>query len=88
MERDDIPSEATDERDELVQVRGAEVAQSGAEDDAAEAEEVLLPLDEHALLAAALEDAVLHYAHGGEQLQRDGQQDGERVEELDLDAPM
>ena len=73
MGRNDIPSEAADERNELVQVRGTEVAQCGAEDDAAEAEEVLLPLDEHALLSAALEYAVLHDADGGEQLQRDGQ---------------
>ena len=69
----DVPGEAPNKGDELVEVGGAEVAERAAEDDDTEAEEVLLPLDEHALLSAALEYAVLHDADGGEQLQRDGQ---------------
>ena len=80
----DAPGERADEGHELVEVRGAKVAERGAEDDDAEAEGVLLPLDEHVLLPAALENAVLHDAHRGEELQRHGEQDREGVQELDL----
>lgn len=65
-----MPGEASDEGDELVEVGRTEVADRPAEDDDTEAEEVLLPLNEHALLAAALEDAVLHDANRGEELER------------------
>ena len=51
----------------------------------AEAEEVLLPLDDDVLLPAAFEESVLHDSHGGEELQRNRQQDCERVQELHLD---
>ena len=57
------PGEAADEGDELVEVRRAEVAQGGTEDDDAEAERVLLPLDQGALLSTPLENAVFHDAH-------------------------
>ena len=80
----DAPSEAADERDELVEVRSAEVRERGTKDDDDKPEGILLPLNEHALLPAALEDAVLHNTHRREELQRHGEQDRERVQELDL----
>ena len=81
----DAPGEAPDERDELVEVGRAEVAERGAEDDAAEAEEVLLPLDDDVLLPATLEEAVLHDSHRREELKWDRQEDRKGVQELHLD---
>ncbi len=82
-----VPCEATDERDELVEIGGTEVAEPGAERDGAEPEDVLLPLDDDVLLPAALEEPVLHNPNGREELERDGQQDGKRVQKLHLHYP-
>ena len=75
--------EAADERDELVKVRGAEPAHTAAEEHDEEAEAVLLPLDADVHLAARGEQACLHDADRGEELEGDGEEDRNGVEELD-----
>lgn len=82
MHQRNPPSKASDEGDELVQVGSAHVAESSAEHDGHEPEDVLLPLDARVHLAAALEKTIFHDADGGEELQRTREQNSQRVQEL------
>lgn len=80
----DAPRDAPDEADKLVEVLCARPRQDRAPDDGERPEAVLLPLDLEAALAAlrGRKEAVLHDAHGGEELQWGRQEDRDRVEEL------
>lgn len=78
------PSETPDERHKLVQVLGASPTDGRAEHNNSETKCVLLPLDKKILLPAPGEETVLHDPDSWEKLEGGRQQDGHRVQELDL----
>lgn len=75
----DSPRKGSYEGDKLVELGRAGPRQHRAEEHGAGAEDVLLPLDARVVLAAAREEARLHNAHRGEELQRDREQNRDRV---------
>lgn len=70
MRRIHIPSKTSDEGDEFVQIGGAGVTQTRAENDGHKPKDVLLPFDARIRLAAVFEDTGLHYTDSREELQR------------------
>jgi hypothetical protein len=79
-----IPREAANECDKLIEICRPHIADHCTERNDAEAEEVLQPLDAGVALSTALEETGLHDTDCGEKLKRNREQDGSRIEELDL----
>lgn len=80
--KENAPCDGSDQADKLVEVGCADPGDQGAGDRDREPEGVLHPLDARVAFAAAHKDAVLHDAHGGEELQGRREQDRHRVQEL------
>lgn len=75
-------SEAADNGDELVKVIGTSISNGSTKQDHEKAEDVLLPLDPRVVFASAAEQLLTCNFDGRVDLQRGGEEDGKRVDEL------
>jgi len=69
--------------DKLVEILSSPDGNGSTGKEGEDPEKVLLPLDEHVVLARAGKEAVLHDTDGWEELQGDRKHDGDRVQALD-----
>lgn len=81
-ERHNSPSQRPNQTDKLIQIARSRPRNSTTPNNNKHPKHVLLPLDLGAMLARAREDAIFHNSDGGEELERGGEEDGDRVEKL------
>lgn len=80
----DSPSECSHEGHELVERVRTSPRQHRTKENCACAEDVLLPLYTRIVFPTAREETRLHDTHGWEELQGDGQEDGDRILEVSV----